>query len=87
MPAIKCIDGLCRCQSCGWLMRVPVGVVAMPHACRRGLGDMVKAGLDAVGVTQDRVQAVAARVGIKDCGCKRRQQRLNELGRKIGIGR
>lgn len=52
-----------------------------------GLGDMVAAGLDAVGITKDRVQAVARRVGIKDCGCKRRQQRLNELGETLGIGR
>lgn len=54
---------------------------------RPGLGDMVAAGLDAVGITKRRVQAVANRVGIKDCGCKQRQQRLNELGRKVGIGR
>lgn len=52
-----------------------------------GLGDMVAAGLDAVGITKDRVQAVASRVGIKDCGCRKRQQRLNEIGRKLGIGR
>lgn len=59
---------------------------ATPRAARPGLGDMVAAGLDAIGVTQDRVQSVATRVGIRDCGCKRRQQRLNELGRRIGIG-
>jgi len=59
---------------------------AYPRA-KPGLGDMVAAGLDAVGITKDRVQAVARRVGIKDCGCKKRQQRLNELGRKLGIGR
>lgn len=59
---------------------------AYPRARRPGLGDIVAAGLDAVGITKERVQAVASRVGIKDCGCKQRQQRLNELGKKLGIG-
>jgi len=51
-----------------------------------GLGDMVAAGLDAIGVTKERAQAVASKVGIKDCGCKKRQEALNNLGRKFGIG-
>jgi hypothetical protein len=50
---------------------------------RRGLGDVVAAGLSAVGITPDRVSAA---LGVKDCGCKQRQQKLNELGRRIGIG-
>lgn len=54
---------------------------------KSGLGDMVAAGLEAVGVTKGRVQAVARRVGIKDCGCRKRHRRLNEIGRKLGIGR
>jgi hypothetical protein len=48
-----------------------------------GLGDMVAAGLDAVGITKDRVQAIASAVGIKDCGCKQRQQAMNEFGTKF----
>lgn len=51
-----------------------------------GLGDIVAAGLDAIGVTKERVQAVASAVGVKDCGCKKRQEALNNLGRKFGIG-
>ena len=51
-----------------------------------GLGDMVAAGLDAIGITKERVQAVASAVGVKDCGCKKRQEALNNLGRKLGIG-
>ena len=51
-----------------------------------GLGDMLAAGLDAVGITKERVQAVASAVGVRDCGCKKRQEALNALGRKIGIG-
>jgi hypothetical protein len=58
---------------------------AYPRA-KPGLGDMVAAGLSAVGITKERAQAVAAAVGVKDCGCKKRQERLNELGRRLGIG-
>jgi hypothetical protein len=58
---------------------------AYPRA-KPGLGDMVAAGLDAIGVTKERVQAVASKVGIKDCGCKKRQEALNSLGRNLGIG-
>lgn len=58
--------------------------VAKPH----GLGDMVKAGLEAVGITQERAQRVAAAMGVKDCGCKGRQKALNDMGAKyLGIGR
>jgi len=53
---------------------------------RRGLGDVVAAGLSAVGITKERVQAVANAVGIKDCGCAKRQAALTKLGRKFGIG-
>jgi hypothetical protein len=58
---------------------------AYPRA-KPGLGDMVAAGLSAVGITKERAQAVATAVGVKDCGCKKRQERLNELGRRLGIG-
>jgi hypothetical protein len=49
---------------------------------RPGLGDMVKSGLSAIGITKERVSAVVG----GDCGCHKRQEALNELGRKIGIG-
>ena len=53
-----------------------------------GLGDMIAAGLDAVGITKKRVQSVASKLGIKDCGCNKRQKAANELGRKyLGIGK
>jgi hypothetical protein len=48
-----------------------------------GLGDMVKAGLSAVGITQERVASVLGSCG----GCEERQEALNEFGRSIGIGR
>ena len=50
-----------------------------------GLGDMVAAGLAAVGITKERVQAVANKVGIKDCGCKKRQAALNRAGQYLGL--
>lgn len=60
---------------------------ANPSPPIHGLGDYVAAGLDAIGITKDRVQAVASAVGIKDCGCKQRQQKLTEFGQKyLGIG-
>ena len=49
---------------------------------RAGLGDMVAAGLAAVGITPERVSRVLGR----PCGCKERAATLNELGRRIGIG-
>lgn len=60
---------------------------AWPRLLRRqprqpGLGDMVAAGLASVGITKERVSRVLGR----DCGCAKRQQRLNDLGRKLGIG-
>lgn len=48
-----------------------------------GLGDMVAAGLSAIGITPERVSKA---IGVKDCGCKKRQQRLNDIGRRFGIG-
>ena len=47
-----------------------------------GLGDMVSAGLAAVGITPERVSKALGR----PCGCKERAAKLNELGRRIGIG-
>jgi hypothetical protein len=55
---------------------------AYPHPRRPGLGDMVKAGLSAVGITEERVSKAIGR----PCGCSKRAERLNELGRKFGIG-
>ena len=54
---------------------------AYPRA-RPGLGDMVRAGLSAIGITEERVSAAIGR----PCGCSERAEALNALGRKIGIG-
>jgi len=49
---------------------------------KAGLGDMVASALSAIGITKERVALVVG----GDCGCSKRQEKLNELGRKIGIG-
>jgi hypothetical protein len=62
---------------------ITVGEMHQDHPkARHGLGDMVAAGLSAVGITKKRVSALVG----GDCGCQQRQEALNELGRKIGIG-
>jgi hypothetical protein len=54
---------------------------AYPRA-KPGLGDMVAGALSAVGITKERVSKAIG----KPCGCAKRQERLNELGRRLGIG-
>ena len=53
---------------------------------RMRLGDLVAAGLSSVGITKERVQRVANAVGIKDCGCAKRQAALNRLSDRL-LGR
>ena len=76
------------CATCG---RAAKSTTEHPPTavCRasRGLGDMVADGLSAVGITKERAQAVASAVGVKDCGCERRQATLNAIGREwLGVG-
>ena len=72
------------CRRCGFRL-----CGAKPPIRRRcsvqpgpGLGDMVAAGLSAIGITKERVSAVVG----GDCGCAKRQEALNALGRRVGIG-
>ena len=52
-----------------------------------GLGDVIAIAFASVGITKDRLQAVANAVGIADCGCAKRQETLNQIGREwLGIG-
>lgn len=52
-----------------------------------GVGDRVSEFLESFGVTKERASALAARFGVRDCGCQQRQERLNEIGRQwLGIG-
>jgi hypothetical protein len=64
----------------GWI-EVDTLHSSYPRA-RPGLGDIVKAGLSAIGITEERVTKAIGR----ECGCSKRAEKLNELGRKIGIG-
>jgi hypothetical protein len=48
-----------------------------------GLGDAVAAGLNALGITEERVQKVASLVGVKKCKCKERREMLNRAGAAV----
>lgn len=61
----------------------PAGLTPRPAA--PGLGDMIAAGLASIGITKELAQAVAGRVGIKDCGCGKRQAAANRLGTYLGL--
>jgi hypothetical protein len=71
----------CIVSEDGDLITVDETHQAYPRA-KPGLGDIVKAGLSAIGITEERVSAAIGR----PCGCSQRAEKLNELGRKIGIG-
>ena len=75
-----------KCVKCGVAATAPNVLRPCPFVVRPGLGDIVASGLSAVGITKARAQAVAEAIGLEDCGCSRRQQLLNELGHRIGIG-
>ena len=67
-----------RCRVCGARVSSPsvrrnCGPLQAP-----GLGDMVAAALDAVGITKARVEAVVG----GPCGCPERQAWLNDAGEK-----
>lgn len=64
----------------GWV-EIDTEHPAYPRA-RPGLGDMVKGALSSIGITEERVSKAIGR----PCGCSERAKKLNELGRKIGIG-
>lgn len=56
-----------------------------PEPQRPGLGDLIASGLASIGITKELAQAVASRVGIKDCGCHGRQAAANRLGTYLGL--
>lgn len=47
-----------------------------------GWGDRLASFTEATGIKKT-VEVAAKAVGIKDCGCAKRQEQLNELGKKI----
>lgn len=75
------IDCITQDYGDGWC-EVDTSHPAYPRA-KPGLGDMVAAGLSAIGITKERVSAVVG----GDCGCQQRQDAMNEWGKKnLGIG-
>jgi hypothetical protein len=81
--AFQYADGISTCTRCGFSMPQSGKIVRRCDVqLKPGLGDMVAAGLSAIGITKERVSALAG----GDCGCSKRQEQLNELGRKLGIG-
>lgn len=75
-------DAIVRDYGDGWV-EVDTLHPAYPRRAPAGLGDMVAAGLSAVGITKERVSALVG----GDCGCKKRQQAMNAWGAKhLGIG-
>jgi hypothetical protein len=48
-----------------------------------GLGGMIKAGLSAIGITEERVSKAIG----KPCGCGKRAAKLDKLGHMFGIGK
>lgn len=86
MRAIKKIDGVWHCFVCGAIApnqaRPHLGNCVCEQPPKLGLGDMISAGLAAVGITPERVSKVLGR----PCGCKERAAKLTEWGRKFGIG-
>ena len=86
---IKPVRGVYKCLACG----AAVTNQQQPHlggclcspdqgSSKPGLGDRVASALAAVGITKERVSKALG----KPCGCAKRQAKLNELGRKLGIG-
>lgn len=71
------------CSRCGRFVRLQ-SAEPPTAACKapKGLGDYVADGLERVGITKDRVSAVAG----GPCRCPERQTALNKLGKIIGIG-
>lgn len=78
-----------RCVRCGRETAPTSHPPEKVHArCRRqsrGLGDWVAWLLAAVGITKRRAQAVARAMGKESCGCAERQEKLNEVGERLGL--
>ena len=65
------------CTRCGEPARNPK--VRRNCSGKPGLGDYVERALSAVGITKKRVEKIVG----KPCGCQKRQEWLNGVGRKI----
>jgi hypothetical protein len=74
-----------RCTRCGRLS----GYTPHPHerifaTCRvLGWGDYVSLFLALFGITKGRANAVARRLGFRNCRCRERQERVNRAGEAL----
>lgn len=86
LAEMTCDGDQCACPYCGAKAKKPARGFVL-HGCihrptKQGLGDMVAGGLSALGITEERVSQLVG----GDCGCSKRKEFLNKLGRRIGIG-
>jgi hypothetical protein len=87
------------CERCGGTWSVlPTDPLPIRHHCasnerslgvrQRGIGDLLGALIKAIGVTPSRFGRLLAFLrrieGPVNCGCERRREQLNRLGRAIG---
>jgi hypothetical protein len=70
-------ESLC-CRVCGARVSAPHVRRNCGTSPRPGLGDLTAAGLSAVGITKDRVEAIVG----GPCGCDERQAWMNAAGEK-----
>ncbi len=83
-----------KCPACNRSAMVPVNASNIHCSCghkqpslEAGLGDILAATLHNVGITKRRYNRLRKAVGLKKpCRCRERQKRLNEIGRRVGIG-
>jgi len=74
------------CVRCGTLRKTPR--IRQCDLRTPGLGDCLALALKAVGITKRRYQYAKRRLGLATrCGCHRRQQRLNRIGRWLAFWR
>jgi hypothetical protein len=66
------------CRVCGARVSAPHVRRNCGTSPRPGLGDLAGAGLSAVGITKDRVEAIVG----GPCGCDERQAAMNSFGEK-----
>lgn len=93
------VDGVLKCSRCGRVVENHLRSVPPekhyancrgdgPEPARRlRLGSAIKAGLDKIGVTQDRVAALVESIGLPpSCGgCAKRQEQLDEFDRLVEV--
>lgn len=86
LAEMPCESGQCSCPYCGAKAKKPDKGFVL-HGCKKrpakkGLGDILAGGLSAIGITEERVSKLVG----GDCGCSKRKEFLNTLGRRLGIG-